>query len=187
MGEVLSSDVIEVGADFENGFGGLWGDRGEMPEKSPQNIGTVGKITGTQPVADQIRSKRLKETELRNEVGENGGAGGGSEFVGDIKLADRDTAENFGSGGGGEGKFSMCALNGSSAVDGRRGGDFADLEVVDSGGGTDKIHDRVDCTDLVKMNGLDWYSVELGLGFGYVLKHGEGGVADLGIEFRFLE
>ena len=107
--------------------------------------------------------------------------------MGDIKLADRDTAENFGSGGGGEGEFSMCALNASSAVDGWRGGDFADLEVMDSGGGTDKIHDRVDRTNLVKMDGLDWDSVELGLGFGYALKHGEGRVADLGIEFRFLE
>jgi hypothetical protein len=37
------------------------------------------------------------------------------------------------------------------------------------------------------MNGIDWNAVELGLGFSYALKHGEGGVADLGIELRFLE
>jgi hypothetical protein len=187
MGEVLSSDVIEVGADFENGFGGLWGDRGEMPEKSPQNIGTVGKIAGTQPVADQICGERLKDTELLHEVGEDGGAGGGGEFIGDIKLADWNTAENFSGGGCGKGKFSMRALDGPSAVDGCRGGNFGELEVVDSGCGADKIYDRVDRADFVKVDGLDWDAVELGLGFGYALKHGEGGVVDLGIEFRFLE
>jgi len=79
------------------------------------------------------------------------------------------------------------ALDGPSAVDGCRGGNFSELEVVDSGCGTDKIHDRVDRADFVKMNGIDWNAVELGLGFSYALKHGEGGVADLGIELRFLE
>jgi hypothetical protein len=59
--------------------------------------------------------------------------------------------------------------------------------VVDSGCGTDKIYDRVDRADFVKMDGIDGYAVELGLGFSYALKHGEGGVADLGIELRFLE
>jgi hypothetical protein len=58
---------------------------------------------------------------------------------------------------------------------------------MDSGGGTDKIYDRVDRTDFVKMDGLNRDAVEFGLGFGHALKHGEGGVTHLGIQFRFLE
>jgi hypothetical protein len=61
----------------------------------------------------------------------------------------------------------MRALDGPSAVDGCRGGNFAELEVVDSGCGADKIYDRVDRADFVKVDGLDWDAVELGLGFGY--------------------
>jgi hypothetical protein len=58
---------------------------------------------------------------------------------------------------------------------------------MDSGGGTDKIHDRVDRTDFVKMDGLNWDAMEFGLGFSHALKHGEGRFTHLGIQFRFLE
>jgi hypothetical protein len=58
---------------------------------------------------------------------------------------------------------------------------------MDSGGGTDKIHDRVDRADLVKMDGLNRDAVEFGLGFSHALKHGEGGVTHLCIQLRFLE
>ena len=52
--------------------------------------------------------------------------------------------------------------------------------MVDSGSGTDQIDDGVNRADLVKMNGLDGNAVELGLGLGHAMKHGEGGVTDLG-------
>jgi hypothetical protein len=75
----------------------------------------------------------------------------------------------------------MSALDSSGPVDRCRGGDFADLEVLDSGGGTDKIHNRVDRPDFVKMDSLDRDAVEFGFGLSHAMKHGESGLADLGI------
>ncbi len=96
----------------------------------------------------------------------------------DIDLAYGDAAEDFGGGGGREREFSMGAMDRSSAVDGSGGGDLGDFEVVDSGGCTDQIDDRVDRADFVKMNGLDGYAVKLGFGLGHAMKHSEGGITN---------
>ena len=74
----------------------------------------------------------------------------------------------------------MGALNGAGSLHGRGGGDFADPEVMDAGGGADEIDDRVDGADLVEVDGFDRDAMEFGFGLGDALEHGEGGIADLG-------
>ena len=49
---------------------------------------------------------------------------------------------------------------------------------MDADGGHDNIDDRIDCTDLVKMDFVDQFSVKTGLGFGNTVKDLEGGVFD---------
>ena len=58
---------------------------------------------------------------------------------------------------------------------------------MDADGGHDNIDDRIDCTDLVKMNFVDKFSVEAGLGFGDAVKDLEGGLFDGGSEVGVLE
>lgn len=59
--------------------------------------------------------------------------------------------------------------------------------MMDADGGHDNIDDRIDCTDLVKMNFVDKFSVEAGLGFGDAVKDLEGGLFDGGSEVGVLE
>jgi len=49
------------------------------------------------------------------------------------------------------------------------------------------IDDRIDCADLVKMDFIDEFCVETGLGVGDAVKDFEGGLFDSGIEVRVLE
>ena len=44
-------------------------------------------------------------------MGEDGGAGGGGKFVGDVELADRDAAKDFSGGGSGEREGAVSALD----------------------------------------------------------------------------
>ena len=59
--------------------------------------------------------------------------------------------------------------------------------MMDADGGHDNIDDRIDCTDLVKMNFVDKFPVEAGLGFGDAVKDLEGGLFDGGSEVGVLE
>ncbi len=120
-------------------------------------------------------------------MGEDGGAGGGGEFVGHIDLPYGDAPEDFGRGGGGEGEFSVGALDRAGPFHGNGGGDLTDPEVMDAGGGADEIDDRVDGAHLVEVDGFDRDAVKLGFGPGNALKHGEGGVAHLRGEFGFFQ
>jgi hypothetical protein len=47
---------------------------------------------------------------------------------------------------------------------------------MEADGSNDDIHDRIDCTDLVKMDFVDQFSVKPGLGFGDAVKDFEGGL-----------
>jgi hypothetical protein len=58
---------------------------------------------------------------------------------------------------------------------------------MDADGGHDNIDDRIDRTDLVKMNIVDQFSVKTGLGFGDAVKDLEGGVFDGGSEVGVLK
>ena len=60
------------------------------------------------------------------------------------------------------------------------------VKVMEADGGDDDIHDRIDRTDLVKMDFVDRFSVETGLGFGDTVKDLEGGLFDGGSEVGVL-
>ena len=59
--------------------------------------------------------------------------------------------------------------------------------MMEADGGHDNIDDRIDCTDLVKMDFVDQFSVETGLGFGNAVKDLEGGLFDGGGEVGVLQ
>ena len=60
-------------------------------------------------------------------------------------------------------------------------------KVMEADGSGDNIHDRIDRTHLVKMDFVDRFSVETGLGFGDTVKDLEGGLFDGGSEVGVLE
>ena len=60
-------------------------------------------------------------------------------------------------------------------------------KVMEADGSYDDIHDRIDRTDLVKMDFVDRFSVETGLGFGDTVKDLEGGLFDGGSEVGVFE
>jgi hypothetical protein len=59
--------------------------------------------------------------------------------------------------------------------------------MMEADSGHDDIDDRIDCTDLVKMDFVDQFPVETGLGFGNAVKDFKSGVFDGGGEVGFLE
>jgi len=58
---------------------------------------------------------------------------------------------------------------------------------MEADGGDNDIHDRIDCTDLEKMDFVDQFSVKPGLGFGDTVKDFEGGFFYGGSEVGVLE
>lgn len=186
VSEVLAGDIVEVGTNFHDGVRRK-GRGGALPEEGTEDIGAIGKVAGAEAVADFFSGKRVERSEFLDELGEDGGAGGGGKFVGDVELAERDAAKDFGGGGGGERKSAVSALDGAGTIDGNGGGDGSEVEVVQAGGGANKVNDGVDRADFVKVDGIDGDAVELGFGGGDTLEQGEGGVAHEGGEFRFLE
>ena len=58
---------------------------------------------------------------------------------------------------------------------------------MEADGSHDNIHDRIDRTDLMKMDFVDKFSVKTGLGFGDAVKDFEGGVFDRRSEVGVLE
>ena len=187
MGEVFPGDVIQMGPDLHHCVGGgSAGGRGATP-KGAEDVGTFRQIAGAKSVADLFRSEGVERAEFFHKVGEDGGAGGGGEFVRHVELANGDAAEVFGGGGGGEREFSMGALDGPGAVDRDGGGDLPHFEVVDAGGGADEIDDRVDGAHLVEVDSLNRHAMKLGLGLGDAMEHGEGGVAHLRGELGFFQ
>ena len=72
----------------------------------------------------------------------------------------------------------MSALDCACSFDRNRGGDVGNAQMMKADGGHDNIDDRIDCTDLVKMDFVDQFSVKPGLGFGDAVKDLDGGVFD---------
>ena len=52
MGELFPGDVVQVGADLKNGIRGVFRNGGEVAQKSPEDVGAVGKVTDAETVAD---------------------------------------------------------------------------------------------------------------------------------------
>jgi hypothetical protein len=120
-------------------------------------------------------------------LGEDGGAGGSRKFSGNIDLLKWDSSQNLGSGGSGKGERAMCTLNRACPFDRNGGGDVGKAQMMDADGGHNNIDDRIDRTDLVKMDFVDEFSVKTGLGFGDAVKDFEGGLFDGGSEVGVLE
>ena len=124
---------------------------------------------------------------MADQLGEDGGTGGSRKFSGDIDLTKWDSPQNLGGSGSGEGEGAVGTLDRARPFNWNGGGDVGKAKVMEADGSYDDIHDRIDCTDLVKMDFVDQFSVETGLGFGNAVKDLEGGLFDGGGEVRFLE
>jgi hypothetical protein len=81
----------------------------------------------------------------------------------------------------------MRTLNRACPFNRDGGGNVGKAKVMDADRGHDNIDDRIDCTDLVKMNFVDKFSVETGLGFGDAVKDLEGGLFYGGSELGVLK
>ncbi len=120
-------------------------------------------------------------------MGEDGGTGGSRKFSGDIDLTKWDSSQNLGGSGSGEWEGAVGTLDCACTFNRNGGGNVGKAEMVEADGGHDDIDDRIDCTDLVKMDFIDQFSVEAGLGFGNTVKDFKSGVFDGGGEVRFLQ
>ena len=124
---------------------------------------------------------------MADQLGEDGGTRRSCQFSGDIDLTKWDSSQNLGGSGSGEWEGAVGTLDRACSVDRNGGGDVGKAKVMEADGSHDDIHDRIDCTDLVKMYFVDQFSVKTGLGFGDAVKDFEGGLFDGGGEVRFLE
>ena len=115
---------------------------------------------------------------MADQLGEDGGTGGCRKFSGDIDLTKWDSSQNLGGSGSGKGEGAVGTLDCACSFDRNRGGDVGNAQMMEADGGHDNIDDRIDCTDLVKMDFVDQFSVEAGLGLGDAVKDLEGGVFD---------
>ena len=115
---------------------------------------------------------------MADQLGEDGCAGGSRQFSGDIDLPNWDSSQNLGGGGSGKGEGAVGALDRACPFNRDGSGNVGKAKVMEADGSYDDIHDRIDRTDLVKMNFVDKFSVETGLGFGNAVKDLEGGVFD---------
>jgi hypothetical protein len=124
---------------------------------------------------------------VANKLGENSGAGGSRKFSGNIDLPDWDSSQNLGGSRSGEGEGTVGTLDRARPFNWNRGGDVGKAKVMYADGSYDDIHDRIDRTDLVKMDFVDQFSVKTGLGFGDAVKDIEGSLFNGGSEVGGLE
>jgi len=124
---------------------------------------------------------------VANKLGENSGAGGSRKLSGNIDLPNWDSPQNLGGSGSGEGEGAVGTLDRARPFNWNGGGEVGKAKVMEADGSYDDIHDRIDCTDLVKMYFVEQFSVKTGLCFGDAVKDFEGGLFDSGIEVRVLE
>ena len=120
-------------------------------------------------------------------MGKNGSARRSRQFSGNIDLTKWDSPQNLGSGGSGKGERAMGTLNRACPFDRNGGGDVGKAQMMDADGGHNNIDDRIDRTNLVKMDFVDEFSVKAGLGFGDAVKDLEGGLFDGGSEVGVLQ
>ena len=124
---------------------------------------------------------------MANKLGEDGGTRRSRQFSGNIDLPKWDSSQDLGSSGSGEGEGAVGTLDRARPFNWNGGGDVGKAKVMEADGSYDDIHDRIDCTDLVKMDFVDQFSVKTGLGFGDAVKDFEGGLFDGGSKVGVLE
>jgi hypothetical protein len=124
---------------------------------------------------------------VADQLGEDGGTRRSCQFSGDIDLTKWDSSQNLGGSGSGEWEGAVGTLDRACSVDRNGGGEVGKAKVMEADGSYDDIHDRIDRTDLVKMDFVDQFSVKTGLGFGDAVKDLEGSLFDGGSEVGVLE
>ena len=117
VGQVLAGDVIEVGSDFHHLVMGGSAVAGGVPQKGPQDIGTLGQFAGAKPVTDAVGHHRIDGAEVVDGLGQNGRPGRGGEFGGNLDLAEGDSAEDLGGRGSREREVAVGAMDGAGALD----------------------------------------------------------------------
>ena len=105
----LGAEVVEVGLDLEDGVGR--GGFGGGAKDEAKGVGAGRSVAGAESVAGRLDLHGWHGAEAGGELGENGGAGGRDKLGGLFRLAERDASEDFESGGRGERKSAMCAIN----------------------------------------------------------------------------
>jgi hypothetical protein len=115
---------------------------------------------------------------VADQLGEDGGTGGSRKFSGDIDLTKWDSSQNLGGSGSREWEGAVGTLDCARPFNRDGGGNVGNAQMMEADGGHDNIDDRIDCTDLVKMDFVHQFSVKAGLGFGNAVKDLEGGVFD---------
>ena len=158
-----------------------------MSQEGTKDVWTAGKVAGAESVPDFFRGKVFEGSEVANKLGENSGAGGSRKFSGNIDLPNWDSSQNLGGSGSGEGEGTVGTLDRACPFNRDGGGDVGRAKVMEANGSYDDIHDRIDCTDLVKMDFVDQFSVKTGLGFGDAVKDLEGSLFDGGSEVGVLQ
>jgi len=158
-----------------------------VSKEGTKDVWTTGEVAGAESVPDFFRGKVFEGSEVANKLGENSGAGGSRKFSGNIDLPDWDSSQNLGGSGSGEGEGTVGTLDCARPFNRNGGGDVGKAKVMEADGSYDDIHDRIDRTDLVKMDFVDQFSVKTGLGFGDAVKDLEGSLFDGESEVGVLE
>ena len=158
-----------------------------MSQEGTKDVWTTGEVAGAESVPDFLCGKVFEGSEVANKLGENCGAGGSRKFSGNIDLPNWDSPQNLGGSGSGEGEGTVGTLDRARPFNWNGGGDVGKAKVMEADGSYDDIHDRIDCTDLVKMDFVHQFSVKTGLGFGDAVKDLEGGLFDGGNEVGVLQ
>jgi hypothetical protein len=158
-----------------------------VSQEGTKDVWTAGEVAGAESVPDFFRGKVFEGSEVANQLGENSGAGGSRKFSGNIDLPNWDSSQNLGGSGSGKGEGTVGTLDRARPFNWNGGGDVGKAKVMEADGSYDDIHDRIDCTDLVKMYFVHQFSVKTGLGFGDAVKDFEGGLFDGGGEVGVLQ
>jgi hypothetical protein len=120
-------------------------------------------------------------------LSEDGSASGSRKFSRNINLTKWNSSQDLGGGRSWEGKGTMGTLDCPCPFDRNRGGHVGKAKMMEADSSYDNIDDRIDRTDLMKMDFVDKFSVEMGLGFGDAVKDFECSLFDGGIEVGVLE
>ena len=125
-----------------------------MAENGAEDVGAGFVVTYAESISDFFRNQRLHRAELLDEFGENGGAGGGYEFMGFVALGKRDAAVGKDRDGRGCGnwKASVGTVNPAGAFHDGRGEHARFSEQFEADRGTHDIDDGINRADFVKVN-----------------------------------
>ena len=149
----------------------------------------VGWVAVTGSVADGGDAHGRLGAEGGVEGTDEGGPGGGDEFLLGRGGVGGEAAEEVGGGGGGDGEAAVGAFHHASAyVEGRAVpaeglagfGEGLLVEVVDGGGGGDDVDDGVYGAYFVEVDLVDVYVMDAGFGGAEQLEGVDGGLSDLG-------